>query len=48
MEKMEKIKNILGADGLLEEILRALSNEEIESFGNYIAKNHDIEEGGLK
>ena len=48
MEKMEKIRNILGTDGLLEEILRAFSNEEIESFGNYIAKNHDIEEEELK
>ena len=43
MEKMEKIKNILGAEELLDEILMAFNTDEIESFGDYIAKNHDIE-----
>ena len=44
MEKMEKIRNIIGAEELLDEILLAFSSDEIESFGNYISKNHDIEE----
>ena len=44
MEKMEKIRNILGAEELLDEILVAFSTDEIKDFGNYIAKNHDIEE----
>jgi len=43
MEKMEKLRDMLGAEILLEELLRALSSQELEENVEYIARNNDIE-----
>ena len=48
IERMEKLMGILGIDQFLDELLRALSSEELESFADYISKNHGIEEEELK
>ena len=39
----QKILEMLGADVLLDEVLRALSTEQIEDILSFIARMYDIE-----
>lgn len=41
-ERYEQIKEVLGADGLLEEIINALPNDTVLDTLEYIARMHDI------
>ena len=43
MEKMEKLRNILGAEELLDSLLQALSTQDLEENAEYIGRNNDIE-----
>lgn len=42
-EKAEELKEKLGAEYLLEELMKALTDDELKENIEYIAKNHDIE-----
>ena len=42
--KIELLKELLGSDLLLEEILKALSVDEEREILDYIARMHDIQE----
>ena len=42
MEKMEILRNELGTEKLLDELLQALNSQELEENAEYIAKNWDI------
>lgn len=41
--KYDRIKEALGADDLLEELIKALPNDTVTEALDYIARNHDIE-----
>ena len=43
MEKMEILRDILGAEELLDNLLQALSSQELEENAEFIARNWDIE-----
>lgn len=40
--KVDRLREILGADLLVEELIRAMTTDEAEDNLNYIARNHDI------
>jgi hypothetical protein len=42
-EKMEELKNLMGAEALLEEIIVSMSSDELKEMVNWIMRNYDIE-----
>ena len=42
-DKAEKLKEVLGVGGLLNEMLQALSVEEFDDVADYIARMHDVD-----
>ena len=43
MEKMEILRDMLGAEGLLDDLLLALNSNELDENAEFIAQNWDIE-----
>ena len=42
-EQMEYLRDIMGKDLLLHEIMKSMSDKELQETIDYIARNHDIE-----
>ena len=42
IEKMEELKDLMGADLLLEELVRAMSDDEAEENFNFIERMHGL------
>ena len=42
-EKMEELKELMGAEALLEEIIVAMSGDEIKEMVEWITRMYDIE-----
>lgn len=42
-EKMVELKNLMGADALLEEIIVSMSSDELKETIEWITRMHDID-----
>lgn len=43
-ERMERLVEVLGTEGALEELVRAMSDDQMEELYNGIARDYDLEE----
>lgn len=42
-EKMDELKSAMGADALLDDLINALCDDELQDLADFIARNNDIE-----
>jgi hypothetical protein len=43
LEKFEKVREIMGADALLDNLMQAMSSSEVDELLDYIIRMHSIE-----